>query len=906
MPRQSVPFYRLGGEVSAAALARVDLEKMRLSASYRVNVQPLASGASTLRPGTAYLGSTYNDSAAKLIEFVYATDDTALIELTDSKMRVWRNDALISRVSVSTAIAALASWTKTESANSTVTLASPLTIASVSKGQVSYADTSSAVSAGDQAKEHAVRIVVGTGVITLKVGTSSGGDDLISATLGEGTHSLSFTPNAGTIYFRIESNLYRAVSITSVAIEAAGNLEIATPWTSSDLVNVQYDQSADVVYVACDGVVQKKIERRSATSWSLVDYEPEDGPFPSDAGSSDIILTPSVYIGNGTLTSDRALFKSTDVGALVRLFHNGQTVEEPLNKINTFSEAIRVAGANRTPSVGGGNAVGISDRQFYITISGTWVGTIEVQSSVDGPDSGFIPYRSYTSNTTNDALSDGVANTVIWYRIGFTSYTSGTATVKLRYSGGGGAGIVRITGYTSSTQVSMEVLSHCLGTTAADNWRFGEWGERNGYPSAVALHEGRLWWAGQSKIWGSESDDYEAFDFDKTGDAATIARSIGKGPIANIRWLTSLSRLVIGTDMGAVTARSNSIDEPLTPTVFNLKYSVTQGATNIRPVIVDSKAFYVQRSGRRIYGMVFSSQDFDYRALDMTRLNIDVGAPGFVDMAVQRQLDTHIRLPLGDGLMACLLYDEDDEIDEWWRVETDGDIENVVVLPGSLEDSAYVIVKRTINGATKRYLEKFARLDECVGGSTSKLADSHIVYSGASTTTITGLDHLEGKAVVVWAAGAEMGFSSSDPTTIATYTVTGGSITVPTAVTSAIIGLPYTGKFISTKLAYAAGGGTALNRVKRVNNIGMILKDTHYQGIRFGHWHGDPSESVLRSLPLIERGKATASGTVWSAYDQQTIPFPGQWDADSRFQIEMRAPRPATVLGVTIDVTAQG
>jgi hypothetical protein len=59
-------------------------------------------------------------------------------------------------------------------------------------------------------------------------------------------------------------------------------------------------------------------------------------------------------------------------------------------------------------------------------------------------------------------------------------------------------------------------------------------------------------------------------------------------------------------------------------------------------------------------------------------------------------------------------------------------------------------------------------------------------------------------------------------------------------------------------------------------------------------------------MPLIERGKATAAGTIWSIYDESTFPIPGQWDTDARLKIECRAPRPATILGLTLDVTTNG
>lgn len=77
------------GLIDSRALARVDLDRTRLSAEVMTNWLPKSQGEMTIRPGTKYLGSSYNDTGAFFIEFVARTDDTALLELTDERVRVW-------------------------------------------------------------------------------------------------------------------------------------------------------------------------------------------------------------------------------------------------------------------------------------------------------------------------------------------------------------------------------------------------------------------------------------------------------------------------------------------------------------------------------------------------------------------------------------------------------------------------------------------------------------------------------------------------------------------------------------------------------------------------------------------------------------------------------------------------
>jgi hypothetical protein len=283
--------------------------------------------------------------------------------------------------------------------------------------------------------------------------------------------------------------------------------------------------------------------------------------------------------------------------------------------------------------------------------------------------------------------------------------------------------------------------------------------------------------------------------------------------------------------------------------------------------------------------LTFSAEKQDYDARDLTRFNHDIGQEGFVDIAVQRQPDTRIHFVRGDGQVAILAYDHVEGIEAWWRFETDGVVESACVLPGDQEDDVYYVVRRTIDGNTVRYLEKWAHQSDCIGGALNRQADAHLAISQASSTTVSGLSHLEGKTVVVWANGKDLG----------SYTVSSGSITVSEPVATAIVGLPYTARFQSAKLAYGALKGTALFQKKRAIQVGLMLTDTHYQGVRFGQ-----DFDHLKNLPLVEDGKATPENTIWSEFDAPMMPLSGNWQSDARLCLTAAAPRPACVIACAV------
>ena len=408
-----------------------------------------------------------------------------------------------------------------------------------------------------------------------------------------------------------------------------------------------------------------------------------------------------------------------------------------------------------------------------------------------------------------------------------------------------------------------------------------------------------MWWAGKTKIWGSISDAYDSFNPDLEGDSGVISRSIGAGPVDQINWMASNQRLLIGAQGTEFSARASTLDEPLSPSAFVVKPASNQGSAAIDAVKVDNRCIFVQRNGSKIYELAFDTRWYDYAAHDLTTIIPEIGYPGIVRIAMQRQQDTRIHCVRSDGTVALFVQDKTEDMQAWIDIETDGDVEDVVVLPGesgSLDDDVYYVVKRTINAATVRYLEKWAQQIDCEGGTVNKQADAFIVVTNApASVTVSGLSHLEGEEVAVWADGEDVG-TDTDYTYL--YTVSGGAITLAAAATSIVVGLPYTAQFKSMKLGSATQSiATSLNHNKNINHVGLVLADTHPKGIRYG-----PEFTFMDSMPNMEAEKLVDQNTIHTAYDEHPIEFPGIWNTDSRLCLQSQAPRPCTVLSAVIQM----
>ena len=1091
MARQNVAFQAFNrGLVSPKSLGRVDLDRTRLSAEIYKNWLPKTQGAMTIRPGTKYFGNSYNDTGAQWIEFVASTDDTALLEITHQKMRIWQGGdshalSLLSRPKVDTTLSlsdtgwadastggastvsvqtdiipmmtaattdgvtisassediittnpnfsaaawkvgdddivsawfdtgdgsasTLPSWLKIDFGSVKAVTSYSIRIGSVAanidnapttwtlegndvdtgagwtvedtrSGQTGwsvsekrsytitdtggstdswrywrlnvsavdgdteliiseiemFADTGSAnsssltlnangtgalarrkkhvvVDTGDLDVEHSLVLRVDRGPITLRVGSSDGDDDYISETsLATGYHNLAFTPSSD-FYVSLQTTSLVNRVIGSMGIGDSGTVEITAPWAASNLDDIRYDQSADVVYVDCAGIKPSKIERRgTGRSWSIVDYAPNDGPFlPFPSNSAKLSL--SHFYGNTTLNSDIPLFSPGHAGSLIRAFHEGQGGQWALGALDAKTDPIEVVGISDTDT---GTHDANNERRIVIAASGTWAGAITIERSFDDPEFGFKTLSTQIFATPTDTgtftatIDDPEDNIRVWYRARISSYTSGTAIVTITYNAGGVTGIARITGYNSNTDVDVEVLSRFSDTGVTDNWQLGYWSTARGFPTSVALHGGRLAHGQGGSVFLSVADDFESFDEAVEGDAGPIIRTLGSGPVDNIFYLVSLLRLVIGTAGAEITMRSSAIDEPLTPDNSSAVPFSTQGSANLRAVKMDTRAIMVQRSGQRVF-MIGPAENTlaDYEGFELTLLVPDLLEIGVVSIAVQRQPDTRIHCVLADGRVAILTYEPTEEVICWSIWETDGSVEQAMVLPGLTEDAVYYHINRTINSATKRFLEKWALESECMGDTgLSWIMDCASSYTDTGrTNSLTDIaTHLVGSSVILW-GDLDTGstpFVDLSPDVAGvqtTYTVdTGGDVTLSLTegVHHAVAGLPFTADWRSTKLAYAAEAGTALTQMKRAAQVGLVLFQTHNRALQIGSDTGN-----LDSLPqIIDQGGPVDADKIFGTFEDFAFSINSKYSADERLHIRAKAPRPATVLAAAVSV----
>lgn len=854
------------GEVDPSALMRVELDKINSSAELMENWQPERLGPMRYRAGLEFLGGI--DAEAYFAEFIAATDDTALLEFTDDQLRVWVDDAPLERQAVTATVTNgnfdtdLSGWTDDSGgtgSSSWETGGFALLIGDGANLGAMY----QTITITETGQEHAVRLEVVDAPVEFRIGTTVGAGDIFQGTLLEGTHSLVFTPT-GNVTFWVGNRRKYGARIDSLNIEGAG--EMTLPTGIEAVSDVRYAQSADVMFIAANGVAQKRVERRGVKSWSVTNYRAEDGPF-GVINNTGITLAAGDLSGDVTLTASDDFFTEDHVGSLFKLSSASQNRKADVTAEDTGTGSIFVQG------------VGV-DRRFTILITGTWTATVTLQRSPD--DASWTDVESYTTNQSK-TFNDGFDNAAFYYRLHVKTgdYTSGTVSLELNYAGGSIDGIGRVINYTSPTEVTVQALSEFGSTEATRDWYQGDWSDVKGYPSAVALHEGRLWWAGKNRVWGSVSDAFSVFDDSIEGDSGPIRKTVGFGPVDDIHWIFSSTQLVMGIASDEVVIRSSSFGEVLSPTNSNLRSGSNQGSANISPVKADSVLYFVQRSLEKIFSAVYAAGSEALQVNDLTMLNPRICDAGIKRIFIIRQPETRMYLVMNDGTARVYMFEQAEDISAWSRISVDGLIEDVVALPSESEDRVYFVINR----GGVRCLHKMATNEESRGGSINKTLDSFVFYPSA-TTTISGLGHLDGETVGVWAEGKDRG----------DYVVSSGSITVPEAWNNVTVGLRYTATYVSNKLnAIMESYGTNVNQQRRVVRIGLVARDLWQAGFKYGS-----DEDHMYSLPLIEDGTDTDLTVLVDDYDELPFEFDGCFNPDARVRIT--ATGPANLLSLVYEI----
>tara|TARA_R100000030_G_scaffold20502_3_gene14794 strand:- start:11939 stop:13948 length:2010 start_codon:yes stop_codon:yes gene_type:complete len=414
----------------------------------------------------------------------------------------------------------------------------------------------------------------------------------------------------------------------------------------------------------------------------------------------------------------------------------------------------------------------------------------------------------------------------------------------------------------------------------------------NNYPSVVTFFEQRLVFAASNNnpqtLWFSKNADYTNFTTG-TGDNDALIYTIASNKVNAIRYLSATRILNIGTSGGEYVLTTTN-GSPVTPTSTVIRKYSNYGCVNAEVVQVADVTLFAQRGARKVreFRYVGEVDVGGYTAPDITVLAEHLTEGGIEEFAFQQEPESIVWARRNDGTLLGLTYRREEEIVAWHKHVLGGAfsggqarVESIISLPtDSGEDELYMIVKRTINGQTKQYVEVMKTFDFGNDTTSAFFVDSGLAYSGSSVSSLSGLYHLEGATTSVLANGA----------THPDKTVSSGGITLDFAITSGAVGLGYTSKMQTLRIEAGSSDGTSQGKPKRIHDVTLRFHET--VGAEVGTdaanadriFFRDSSMDMDTAVPLFTGDKE--------------IEFPGGFEEGDRIYVQQAQPLPMTVLAL--------
>lgn len=517
------------------------------------------------------------------------------------------------------------------------------------------------------------------------------------------------------------------------------------------------------------------------------------------------------------------------------------------------------------------------------------------------------PYDSLNTTTTTLSPSSATgtvtitasAVTGINNNTGFQSTDVGRL-IRLRESTTWGWAEILTVG--STVSVTASVVSTLTNTNAKVNWRLGIFSNTTGWPAVSTFHDDRLWFAGAAlfpqRLDGSKSSDYTNFAPSGTdgtvADDNAVSFTLNADDVNAVRWLASNEKgLLVGTTRGEWQVKASSLNEALTPTNISGKPSTRHGSADVAPVQAGTAVLFVQRAARKVREFAYVFEKDGFRAPDMTLLAEHIPRPGITELAYQEQPQAILWAVRSDGVLLGFTYERDQNVTGWHRHELGGFsdsgqsthalVESIASVPSpdGTRDELYLVVKRYINGGTKRYIERMTKIWEYGDAQEDSFyADCGYTYTGASTASLDALWFLEGQTVGVMVDGAKQNEK----------VVANGKITLDRAGVLKTVGYHYNSDGEKLSLEGGSQDGTAQGKVKRVARIGFWLMDT--LGLTFGR-DADNLDEVIFKTWGDDYGSAPP---LFTGVTRQR--FEGDYTRDARVYWRANGPFPATVLSI--------
>jgi hypothetical protein len=833
-----------GGELSPRLDGRTDLTKYSSGCSTLENLVVYPHGSAARRPGSTFIAEVADsDNKTRLIPFEFSTTQTYMLEFSNLKMRVYKDKG------------AVLEGDKTITG---ITQANPAVVTATSHGYEN----------GDE--------VLISGVSGM---TEVNGKRFLVADKTTNTFELQDKDGVD-----INSTGFTAYSSGGVSNKV---FELATPYTTAQLFDLKFAQSADVMYITHPSHEVEKLSRTGHTSWTLTDVDFTKGPM-QDANTTDTTLNPGQSaVGTGIALVASAVtginggsgFQSTDVGRFVFLnagYAKITAVADTTNATITIITALDSASATADWRLGAfSDTTGHPSCVTFFEQRLVFAGTTDQPQTIFFSKSG--DYENMDANIGGTvADDDAIIYTIASNQVNAIRFMTATRTLIIGTAGGE---FTVSGGGTDSAITPTNILIKKQSNHGAAN------------VDAISVGNATLF------LQRAKRKIRElAYNFDVDGyiapDMTILAEHVTEGGVTQIAYQQEPNQIVYATrNDGELVGLTYQREQQVTAWhrhIFggrfgNATITVTDFAniadgTRIVLTKADGTTTTFTSATSSTTGKFHTTSSNNQTATNLqTLIDADSDFTATVSSNVVTITETS---PLSTGFLTVTSLDDSVRLaktDEGKAV-----CESVAVIPtDDTEYEVYVIVKRTINGATRRFVEVLNVFDFDQTDNTSfNFLDSALSYSGSAASTISGLDHLEGQTVSILADGA----------THPDKTVSSGSITLDRSALNVKVGLAYTSLLQTMRLNAGSQNGTSQGKTKRIYDITVRMFETI--GVEVG-----PNLSDMERIPFRSSADLMDEGIPPFTGDKE-VEFRGNYETDGFIFVRQTQPLPFTILSL--------
>ena len=824
------------GELSPRLDGRTDLAKYFNGCKTLENMTIHPHGGASRRPGSKFISEVKTSGdTTRLIPFEFSTTQTYMMEFGDEYIRFHKDNGII---------------TETGKTISGITKANPGVVTATSHGY----------SNGDY--------VILSGIVGM---TELNGRQFKVAGVATNTFQLQ----------DMDGNNFDTSSLTTYA--SAGTAfkiyQIASPYDKDDLFQIKYAQSADVMYIVHPSYDIRKLTRTGHTSWSLSTVSISGSPSPGLSGADDRPSSVAFF-------EQRLVFAGTNNNPQSLFFSVAGSYENFATGTNATYAMIYTIASNQVNAI---RYLSSTTELLIGTVGGEFVATSGSNSEPITPTNIQITRQTNYGSANVDAIQ--IANVTMFlqrakrkvrelvYNYEVDGYIAPDMTILAEHITEGGL---------TSFAYQQEPDS-ILWATRNDGTLLGLTYQRN--EKVIGWHRHIL--GGYSDTGKTISRKFLSFTANASNvsvanDTITI-NSHGKSTGDPVYYFTSSNAIgglttdllyfVISVDSNTIKLATTSanatagtaVDITSAPGTDTTQY-VFDGVNIATDVVYSANHglstgdfFYYRSGGSGLSGLTNNAK---YYVLKIDSNQFKIATDSDVKTFVNLQYDVSVTGTITDKILK------------------DAKVESIAVIPSDSDEyELYMITNRYINGATRRYVEYLHDFDFGVSQDDAFFIDSGLTYNSVPTTTISGLDHLEGETVSILADGA------SHPN----KTVSGGSITLDRSAQKVHVGLNYDSILQTLRLEAGSAAGVAQSKIKRINEITVRLHRT--LGVEIG---GDLEN--MENIPF--RSSAALMNNPINLFSgDKKIELRDDYNTDGHVFVRQTQPLPLTVLAIYPEVT---